>query len=44
MQNSYRKIKNKVSKLLSQDNFTEAVKEISELPARKVINPLISSL
>jgi len=44
MQNSYRKIKNKVSRLLSQDNFDEAVKEISEFPARKVINPLISSL
>ena len=44
MQNSYRIIKNKVSKLLSQDDFPEAVKKISSLPARKVINPLISSL
>ena len=44
MEDSYRKIKKKVSKLLDQDDFTEAVKEISSLPARKVINPLISSL
>ena len=44
MQNSYRKIKKRVSKLLNQDDFTKAVKEISRFPARKVINPLISSL
>jgi len=44
VEESYRKIKKKVSKLLGQDDFTEAVKEISRLPARKVINPLISSL
>ena len=44
MEDSYRKIKNKVFKLLNQDDFNEAVKEISGLPARKVINPLISSL
>jgi len=44
VQNSYRKIKKRVSKLLNQDDFTKAVKEISRFPARKVINPLISSL
>ncbi|MCD6184941.1 MAG: hypothetical protein J7K84_04015 [Deltaproteobacteria bacterium] len=44
MRDSYRKIKKKVSQLLCQDDFTEAVKEISALPAKKVINPLISSL
>jgi len=44
VENSYRKIKKKILRLLGQDDFTEAVKEISGLPARKVINPLISSL
>lgn len=44
MENSYRKLKKKVYNLLGQDDFTEAVKEISRFPARKVINPLISSL
>ena len=44
MEGSYRKIKKKVSNLLNQDDFAEAVKKISSLPARKVINPLISSL
>ena len=44
MEENYRKIKNRVRKLLCHDDFTKAVKEISELPARKVINPLISSL
>ncbi len=44
MKDSYRKIKKKVYRLLGQDDFTEAIKEISRLPARKVINPLISSL
>ncbi|MBL0731621.1 MAG: hypothetical protein JJW03_02015 [Desulfosarcina sp.] len=44
MESSYRKIKNKTLKLLGQDDFAEAVQEIKKLPARKVINPLISSL
>ena len=44
MEDSYRRIKKKVYKLLSQDDFAEAVKKISSLPARKVINSLISSL
>ena len=44
MENSYRKIKKKILRLLGQDDFTEAVKEIKKLPPRKVINPLISSL
>lgn len=44
MENGYRKIKKKVYHLLGQDDFTEAVKEICNLPVKKVINPLISSL
>jgi len=44
MENGYRKIKKKICNLLCQDDFTEAIKEINKLPARKVINPLISSL
>ena len=44
MENSYRKLKKKVYNLLGQDDFREAVKEISGLSARKVINPLIASL
>ena len=44
MESSYRKIKKKILKLLCQDDFAEAVQEIKKLPARKVINPLISSL
>ena len=44
MEESYRKIKKKVFNLLSQDDFAEALKEINRLPARKVINPLISFL
>ncbi len=44
MEDSYRKIKKKVYNLLCQNDFTEAIKEINRLPARKVINPLISFL
>ena len=44
MEESYRKIKKKVFNLLSQEDFAEALKEINRLPARKVINPLISFL
>ena len=44
MEESYRKTKKKIYNLLCQDDFTEAVKEISRLPARKIISPLISSL
>jgi len=44
MGDSYRTIKKKVYNLLCQDDFTEALKEITRLPARKVISPLISFL
>ncbi len=44
MADNYKTIKKKVYRLLCQDDFTEAVKEISRFPARKVINLLISSL
>ncbi|UCH20126.1 MAG: HEAT repeat domain-containing protein [Deltaproteobacteria bacterium] len=41
---SGRKLKNKILKLLTQNDFKKGLREICQLPARQVVNPLFSFL
>jgi hypothetical protein len=40
---SGKKLRKKILKLLTQQDFNQALEEICRMPARQVVNPLFSS-